>query len=253
MFCKGRDSARRAVTPWHARRAPSASLHDRRRSVTGNGEKIVAVDPLRLQPWISTPLDPSAPPMVRRTAFCALALSAVYAEGSVVPDPLPATPEELVCSFVADLDQLSEEAGLAGPFDDERLTQSFRRARRSIAEAREAAFVPDLPHSFRALRTAMRELEKGDAVPVSGHGSAADLASLGSFFGEVFTGSLINLASHLGSVPEGVMGQAVSDFEKGVAERNLGEWERGVAAFGKAVRLLDAEMEIGPPCVEETE
>jgi len=208
--------------------------------------------------------------MVRRTVFCALTLSASYAGGRVAPadtlralgveaslaenaghpDPLRPTPEELVCGFVADLDQLSEEAALAGPFDDARLTRALRRAKRSIAEAREAANVPDLPRSLRALTTAMGELEKGDAVPVSGHGVAADLASLGSYFGEVFTGSLINLASHLGTMPDGVVEQAVSDFEDGVAERNLGEWARGVAAFGKAVRGLDAEMEIGPPCVE---
>jgi hypothetical protein len=210
--------------------------------------------------------------MLRSIALCLLALSAACGETPVEPvdtlaaqsfdaslaanavllDLLPGTPEELVCGFVADLDQLSEEAGLAGDFDDDRLNRALDHARSSITEAREAATVPDLPHSFRALKAAMRELEKGDAVPVSGHGFADDLASLGSYFGEVFTGSLINLASQLGSVPEGVMDQSVADFEDGVVERGLGEWERGVAAFGKAVSRLDSELDIGPPCSEAT-
>lgn len=208
--------------------------------------------------------------MLGSTALCALALSAACADSAVEPvdtvhpltvealpaetardpDPQRRTPEELVCGFVADLDQLSEEAALAGAFDDDRLDRALRRARKSIAEAREAANVPDLTHSFRALGAAMRELAKADAVPVSGHGVADDLASLGSYFGEVFTGSLINLTSQLGSVPEGVVDRAVADFEVGVAERNLGQWERGVAAFGKAIRRLDAQIEIGPPCAE---
>lgn len=171
-----------------------------------------------------------------------------FSETAATVDVLSATPEELVCGFVEDLDQLSEEAGLAGAFDDDRLNRALAHARRSIVEAREAATIPDLARSFRALRAAMRELEKGAALPVSGKGFADDLASLGSYFGEVFTGNLITLTSQVGSVPGAALDAAVADFEDGVAERSLGEWERAVAAFGKAVGRLDAELDIGPPC-----
>ena len=162
--------------------------------------------------------------------------------------PLPATHEELVCGFVSNLDRLLNEFDQGGVFGDDRLNRALEKARASVASARAEALVPDLTGSFRHLRAAMRELEKGAAVPVSGNGFADDLASLGSFFAEIFTEDLIALSDLLGAVSAGALEDATLDFEDGVESRDFELWERGVTDFGQAVRTLERELDIGPPC-----
>jgi len=164
-------------------------------------------------------------------------------------DGTPGSSELLVCGFVADLDELLAEFDLqVGPFEDDRLNRALARARRYVVEARAAALEPDLPGTFQDLRGAMRELEKGAALPVSGKGFADDIASYGSFMAQLFTQELIDLAE-LGPASADVLEAAIADYEVGVAARSVGEWEEGVTAFGRAVRRLDREVGVGaPPC-----
>lgn len=164
-------------------------------------------------------------------------------------DGTPASSELLVCGFVVDLDDLLAEFDQqVGPFEDDRLNRSLARARLYVLRARAAALEPDLPRTFRDLRGAMRELEKGAALPVSGKGFADDIASLGSYMAEVFTRELIELAGQLGSVSANALEAAAADYEDGLTARSGGEWEAAVAAFGTAVWRLDREIEIGAPC-----
>ena len=95
----------------------------------------------------------------------------------------------------------------------------------------------------------MRELEKGAAVPVSGSGFADDLASLGSFFAEVFVSDLIDLANIQGAVDAETLEIVTTRFEAGAAAREESEWEQSVTQFLHAVRILEHALSIDPPCV----
>lgn len=161
---------------------------------------------------------------------------------------LPATLEGLVCGLIGDLDDLLAEFGLAGDFDDDRLNQALDKAYSRVVQARAAASEPDLNRAFREWRAAMRELEKGASVPVSGNGFADDLASLGSFYAEVFTADLITLATQLAAASSGDLEDASQSFQDGVSARDASEWEQSLRDFGRAIHILSRTLDIGPPC-----
>jgi hypothetical protein len=96
----------------------------------------------------------------------------------------------------------------------------------------------------------MRELEKGATVPVSGNGFADDLASLRSFMAQLLVEDLINVAMEQGTVGANILIEAARYLESGKALRASGvdEWERAVADFLSAIRLLDRNLSIGSPC-----
>lgn len=79
-------------------------------------------------------------------------------------------------------------------------------------------------------------------------GFADDLASLGSFYVEVFTGDLIQLATQLEAAAPEEIEDATQAFLDGVAARNVDEWEQSLGDFGRAVRTLSRSLVIGPPC-----
>lgn len=191
--------------------------------------------------------------IMRAAAIVGLAVAASILAPSVVfaghSDPLPADLEGLVCGLVVDLDELLVEFDQqVGNFDDDRLNRALDKARVNVVQAREKAKLPDLTGAFRDLRAAMRELEKGAAVPVSGSGFADDLASLGSFYAEVFVDDLIVLAAQLeAGTPESIAAATIH-FLQGAADRNDGEWEAAVKQFTQAIRILDQELVIGSPC-----
>lgn len=161
---------------------------------------------------------------------------------------LPTTLEGLVCGMIADLDDLLAEFDLAGNFDDDRLNQALDKAYDRVVQTRAAASEPDLNRAFREWRAAMRELEKGASVPVSGNGFADDLASLGSFYAEVVTGDLIALAAQLGAASPAEIEDASQSFQDGMAARDASEWEQSLRDFGRAVHILSRSLDIGPPC-----
>jgi hypothetical protein len=96
----------------------------------------------------------------------------------------------------------------------------------------------------------MRELEKGAAVPASGNGFADDLASFGSFMAQLLVEDLINVTMEQRTVSADIVIQATRYLESGKALRASGveEWERVVADFLSAIRLLDRDLSIGSPC-----
>lgn len=158
--------------------------------------------------------------------------------------------EDVVCGFTTNLDALLEEFDhQVGDFGNDRLNRALIKARLSVAEAQIQTLIPDLTSSFQKLRAAMRELEKGAAVPVSGNGFADDLASLGSFYAEIFVADLITQAGLQGDVDEMVLASANLKFEQGAVARDDGEWESGCAKFLQAIRILEPELNIGPPCL----
>ncbi len=166
-------------------------------------------------------------------------------------EPVPEELEGAVCGFVADLDVLlSEFDDQIGPFEDERLNRALQKARAQVEEAQAYARVPELTKSFQNLKGAMGELEKGAAVPVSGSGFADDLASLGSFFAEVFVEDLIEVASNQGAVEPETLATATTWFEAGVLERDEGEWEKSITYFLHAIRILEHELNINSPQCE---
>lgn len=154
-------------------------------------------------------------------------------------EPPATTIEGAVCLFVADLDDLIEEAGLTvGDFEEPRLNRSLAKAKAALLEAREAAAEPDLVASFRDLKSAMRWWEVGAALPVSGNGFADDLASLGSFYEEVFVLDLITVAADVGAANTATIAEASAHYDAGVAHRVNGEWRLATADFLKALKVL---------------
>ena len=162
---------------------------------------------------------------------------------------LPATIEERVCLLVVELDNMISEYGFAEgetpTFDDDRLNRALVRARNETVSARMEVAFGSLTRGFRDLRAAVRELEKGASVPVSGFGFAEDLAILTSGRAEFFTEDLLLLAALLGVVSVDVINEAELAYLSGVATRDTGEWETSTALFGKAIRILDRELVIG--------
>ena len=181
------------------------------------------------------------------TMFVALPTPA----GANHTDPQASTPEGVVCGFIADLDVLLDEFGLiVGGFDDDRLNRALAKAGEEVRATRESAKEPELVASLRSFRAAMRELEKGAAVPVSGSGFADDLASFGSFMAQLLVEDLINVATEEGIATADVLTRATGYLESGKALRAPGvdEWERAVADFLSAIRVLDRSFTIGTPC-----
>lgn len=164
-------------------------------------------------------------------------------------DPLPSDLESVICELVVDLDVLLGEFDLqVGEFGDDRLNRALDKARTYVAAARDRATLTEITEVARDLRAAMRELEKGAAVPASGSGFSDDLASLGSFFAEVFVEDLMTLSAQLGAATAETVAAATSHFDDGALARDEGEWEAALAHFSKAIRLLDRELEVGAVC-----
>ncbi len=187
-----------------------------------------------------------------RMAFAVMMALAVFPHiaGGGDGDALPSSFEEIVCGYIFDLDELLMEFGLwEGDFGDDRLNRALLKACNHVEDAQSYALVPDLSASFKKLKGAMRELEKGAAVPVSGTGFADDLASLGSFYAENFIRDLIEQARIQEAVDAETLATAMTKFEEGVAARVKTEWEQSVSKFLQAVRVLEHELQIGPPCI----
>ena len=185
------------------------------------------------------------------SAFLAMLAGLPAPAGANHTDPQASTPEGVVCGFVTDLDVLLDEFGLVvGEFDDNRLNRALTKAGREVLAARESAEEPELVASLRSFKAAMRELEKGAAVPVSGNGFADDLASFGSFMAQLLVEDLITVAMEQGTVSADIVIQATRYLESGKALRASGveEWERAVADFLSAIRLLDRDLTIETPC-----
>jgi hypothetical protein len=185
------------------------------------------------------------------SAFLAMLVALPAPAGANHTDPQATAPEGVVCGFIADLDVLLDEFGLVvGGFDDDRLNRALTKAGQEVLAARESAEEPELVASLRSFRAAMRELEKGAAVPVSGNGFADDIASFGSFMAQLLVEDLINVTMEQRTVSADILIQATRYLESGKALRASGveEWERAVADFLSAIRLLDRDLSIGSPC-----
>ena len=164
-------------------------------------------------------------------------------------DPLPVDLAGVVCGLVVDLDELLGEFDQqVGGFGDDRLNRALDKARALVVGARDRATLAEITAAGRDLRAAMRELEKGAAVPVSGSGFADDLASLGSFFAEVFVEDLITLSTQLGVATAGTIAAATTHFHDDALARDEGQWEAALAHFNKAIRVLDRDVEVGAAC-----
>ena len=164
-------------------------------------------------------------------------------------DPLPVDLEGVVCGLVVDLDELLGGFDQqVGDFGDDRLNRALDKARAHVVGARDRATLAEITDAARDLRAAMRELEKGAAVPVSGSGFADDLASLGSFFAEVFVEDLIALSTQLGAATAESITAATTHFHDGALARDEGQWETALAHFGKAIKVLDRDLEFDAAC-----
>jgi hypothetical protein len=167
--------------------------------------------------------------------------------------PLPASLEELTCGFVSQLDEAIAEFGFAEgetpSFDDDRLNRALVRARAYTVAARAEVAAGELGDGLRLLVSAVRNLERGADVPVSGFGFAEDLAILLSGRAEFFSEDLLRLADQLGAVSAETLADAWQDYLAGVAARDAERWSTSTSLFVKAVNTLERELVLGPlPC-----
>jgi hypothetical protein len=179
-----------------------------------------------------------------------LGIAVIFAQPAALANhnsTAPAGYEQLVCGLLVDLADFSDQFDTSGSFDDKRLNRALARAHDHVFSAIADASIPQLTQSFADLKAAMRELEKGASVPVSGTGFADDLASLGSFYAEIFADYLIVLATDSQLVSAAAIEDATLDYIDGMANRDISEWERALGDFGKAVRTLEREIAINPP------
>jgi hypothetical protein len=169
--------------------------------------------------------------------------------------PLPATIEERVCTFIADIDDVIADFGFiegeSPNFGDERLNRALVRARHKIVESRSEISYLEFRRGFRLLAAGVKNLEKGARLPVSGNGFADDLASLLSFRAETFTEDLLALAALLGAASPDAIAAAELLYLEGNVARSSGidAWQKSIQLFGDAIDELDDELILGPlPC-----